>query len=622
MKGNMFRGWTLIGILIFFIAGCAKQNIPTGGAKDILPPKIVKSIPLNSTVNFKGKSITVTFDDFFVLDKITEKFMVSPPMAAKPVISIRGKNLIVEFKEKTKDSTTYTLYFQDAIKDLNEGNPLNNFQFVFSTGKVIDSLSVTGDVLNSSNLEPNKNTLVLMYSNLADSAPRKVLPDYITQTDVNGGFRINNVKGGKYKIYALQDINGNRKYDLADEAFAFIDSIIDVTPARNYLPVPKEAPDTTKIKRKTGSVKHYKELPDTLKNRGKASAIKPYVEGEHKLYMFAEAKRARYLTSSARKIPYQLVYTLSLPPDTLKFEFNIPGSGEKDYFIEKNPTQDTIMVWLRDSALYSRPQINTIVRFPFTDSTGTIIYKRDTVPMRFLATRAGKMKEERKNLKYTTNIQNNFLKPGQTILFSSQTPFRPADTSRIKLYEKEPNAKMTIPYVLSKDSSNSRRYFMKAKLKEGGKYILIADSAALADIYGERSDSSGINFSIRTPNSYGRLTMNITDTTNKTNREGDFIIQLLDVKENVIDEKKLKNKGSVVFPLLERGKYRIRAIFDLDGDGKWTTGDYNKKRQPEPVSYYQDEVEIKVDWEIQQDWDLGIKNFKNRNMGAKTEQTR
>jgi uncharacterized protein (DUF2141 family) len=616
MKGSIVGVCTIVFITIYVIAGCAKQALPQGGPKDMIPPKIVKSVPLNSSVNFKGKSIIVTFDEFFTLDKINEKFMISPPMKVKPLISVRAKSLIIEFREERKDSTTYTLYFQDAIRDLNEGNPVNNFQFVFSTGKVIDSLSVTGNVLDAFNLEPEKSTLVLMYRNLADSAPRKTLPDYITQTEENGWFRINNIKEGKYKIYALQDNNNDKKYNLADEKFAFIDSVLDVNPARNYLPLPKEVPDTTKITRKGPAGKRNKELTDTLTIKAKAAAAKPYVEGEHKLYMFTAEKRAHYLTSSGRKMAYQFIYILSLPPDTSKFEFSIEDPGEKNYFIEKNRTQDTITVWLRDSILYSKPLIKTVIRYPFTDSTGIIIYKRDTIPMRFVAARASKVREVKSKYKFTTNIQNNFLKPGQQIIFSSQTPFRQPDTSRIKLFEKAANSNERIPYTLIKDSLNSRRYFMNAKLKEGGKYTLITDLSAFGNIFGERSDSSGINFSVRTADSYGLLTLNILKG------EGDNIIQLLDVKENVIEEKYLRNEKSVVFPLLEKGKYRFRAIYDLNNDGKWTTGDFDKKRQPEPVSFYHDEIEVKINWVIEEDWDVGIKHFKNRNMGTNTVQTK
>ena len=148
----------LFQLLIILISACAKISSPSGGPRDRLPPVVVKSIPVNGAKNFKGKSIAITFDEYVVLDNINEKFMVSPPMKKKPRVFIKGKSVNVEFDEKLKDSTTYTFYFQDAIRDLNEGNILENYQFVFSTGPVIDSLSVTGNVYNAFNLEVPEKT--------------------------------------------------------------------------------------------------------------------------------------------------------------------------------------------------------------------------------------------------------------------------------------------------------------------------------------------------------------------------------------------------------------------------------------------------------------------------------
>jgi uncharacterized protein (DUF2141 family) len=588
MKGRLARFGPIITIMILIVGSCAKQAMPTGGLKDTKPPKLVKSIPPKATVNYKGKNVIVTFDEYFVLDKINEKFMVSPPMKLKPAISVRGKNLIVEFKEPLKDSTTYTLYFQDAVKDLNEGNPLNNFQFVFSTGKIIDSLSLTGNVYNSNTLEAEKNILVLMYRAVADSAPQKMLPDYLSQTDLNGGFRINNIKEGKYKLYSLKDNNNNNKYDINDEAFAFLDSVLEITPTRNYLPEPK--------------------VVDTTRTKLKKPAEPQVIEGEHKLYLFTAGKKMHYLSSSDRKLPYQLIYTLSLPPDTSKFEFNIQDSGTKDYFIEKNPEADTLIYWLRDSTLYSKKEINTIISYPFTDTTGRVIYKRDTLSMLYLPGPVSRGKGAKNTYKYATNIQNNSLTPGLPIIISSQTPFRQPDTSRIKLYESKISAKNYLPYFLVKDSSNSRRYFLNAALKEGRKYILITDSAAFGNIYGDFSDSTGISFTVRTENSYGQLNMNIL------NGQGDLIIQLLDDKEKLLAERKLKNKGLAEFPFLEKGKYRIRIVYDLNGDGKWTTGDFALKRQPEPVSYFPNEIEIRINFLEIEDWDVGKKNIKNQKL--------
>jgi Bacterial Ig-like domain len=270
MKLKTLKFVFLLLALALVLSYCAKQVAPSGGPKDETPPVIVKSIPVSGITNFKEKEIEIEFNEYVQLDKLNEKFMMSPPANEKPDIYLRGKSLFIKFNEDLKDSTTYTLYFADAVKDLNEGNPIENFQFVFATGSVIDSLSVTGNVLQSENLDPGKNVLVVLHSVLADSAPRKILPDYITLADINGGFRINNVKEGKYRMYALIDNNSNKKYDLADEVFAFLDTIADINHFKNWLPIPK---DTARAK---PVVKPLKPGEKIVKEK-----VVPHIDGEY-----------------------------------------------------------------------------------------------------------------------------------------------------------------------------------------------------------------------------------------------------------------------------------------------------------------------------------------------------
>ncbi len=180
-----------VGVAAFVLlagAACAKISAPTGGPRDTDPPVILKSQPENGTVMFTAKSFSVTFDEYVVLDKITDKFMVSPPLTTKPEVKLKGRDLVVSWDEQLADSTTYTFYFQDAIRDNNEANPIPNYQYVFSTGPVLDSLTVTGNVFNATDLEAAPDMLVMMYSNLSDTAPRTLLPAYISRPDLSGGF--------------------------------------------------------------------------------------------------------------------------------------------------------------------------------------------------------------------------------------------------------------------------------------------------------------------------------------------------------------------------------------------------------------------------------------------------
>lgn len=594
----------LIFLITIFLSGCAKISSPTGGPRDLIPPVPLTSVPENGARNFTGKKIVIPFDEFVILDNISEKFMVSPPMKNKPEVLIRGKNVNVVFQDDLRDSTTYTLNFQDAIRDLNENNVLDNYQFVFSTWKVIDSLSVKGQVFNAFNLNVPENTMVLLYRNLSDTAVRKTLPDYISRVDKQGIFSINNIRPGTYNLFALKDADNSKNYNQIEEEFAFLDSGIVVTPEKNYFPPLKEVkprtlPSGVRLPTTRPVMPVEKPVAVILPDSG---VLKGY-----NLILFAAEKTAHYLTSSDRKFPYQLTYTLSLPPDSIGFEFSIPGSTDESYFIEKSKNRDSIIVWLTDTSLYSKPQISTLVRYPFTDSTGVLTSKEDTVLMRFLKPRQTRGTVKKTPLQLKTNLTGAPVKPGFQITINSSTPLREPDTSRIRLYEVVDEKKQKLlPFELYRDTVSYGIYRIKATLAEGKKYFYLSDSAAFRNIYGDVSDSTGINFSVAEANTFGELTMNITDVRTP------MMIQLLDQSEKMIREEYITKRGKVVFPLLDKGMYRLRAIFDLNGDRAWTTGDYDRKRQPEPVIYYSNEIEMRTDWKVENDWSPEIKNFKEQ----------
>lgn len=592
MIERIVRRYSFMIPVMIMAFGCAKMNTPSGGPKDKDIPVILKSVPENGALNFTGREIVVTFNEFVVLDKISEKFMVSPPMKKRPEIFVRGKGVHIEYDDELKDSTTYTFYFQDAIRDLNEGNAINNYQFVFSTGNYIDSLSVTGNVYSGLNLDPPENTMVLLYSQPDDSSVIKQIPDYITRSESNGEFRIDNVRPGTYRLYALDDADNSKNYNSRDEFFAFYAKPIQVTPETSFLPQIK---DTTALKPSAD---------------GKVP-VKPVVTGEYPLIIFQAEKRLHYLASSLRKQAFQINYILSLPPDTMGFEFSIPGASPDGWFIENSRGKDSITVWLTDSTLYNRPEIETVIRFPFTDTLGITDVKYDTLQMRYIAPRAARSKTlKRIPYKVNTGITGQE-RPDKRITITALSPFLPPDTSRISLYEMLKEQRKRQPFSLVRDTSGSCRYFMDTRLNPGKNYLLITDSAAFSSIYGEYSDSAGVRFSVLPPESYGKLILDLRGY------KGSKIIQLLDTQEKLVRQVHQKDTIRLEFPLLEKGKYRARAIFDIDNNGEWTTGDFDLHRQPEPVTYYPEEIEIKENWEVVNPWTLSPDNYKEGKLQVK-----
>jgi hypothetical protein len=608
MKRSIIERSLTISLLFLLSGACAKISSPTGGPRDRTPPVILETIPAYGEKNFSGDRIEITFNEYVNLNNINEKFMVSPPMKKKPMVFIRGKRVIVDLEEKLRDSTTYTFYFQDAIRDLNEGNTIEDYQFVLSTGPVVDSLSVTGNVYNAFDLETPEKTMVLLYRELADSFVVKHLPDYISRIDPKGYFRINNVKEGTYRLYALKDADNSKNYNLPDEEFAFMNSTVEITPEKNFIPVVK---DTVPVKPVIKELSKTRDTRTTEENTVQDTIVRI---GEYPLMLFTAPKTNHYLTSSARPLKYQLIYTLSLPPDTMDFRFRIPESTEMGYFIEKSLQKDTIKVWLTDSTLYSQSQINTIVDYPFTDTLGITTYREDTILMRFLAPRPARGSRIKKTVfTYETNLKVNTLKPEQKIFFRAGTPLAEPDTSKIIFYQIADSVKKRLPYRLTKDSTTTTKYYLDADLQEGSKYLFIADSASFGNIYGEYADSAGYNFSVKKADSYSKITVSIINCTT------DCLVQLLNNQEKVVGEKPINTDGKIVFPLLDAGTYRLKVIYDLNDDGKWTTGDFSKERQPEPVSYYPREINLKSGWvlDIDQDWDIGKQNFKDQKLRQK-----
>ena len=192
-----------------FTSSCARMGQPDGGWYDDDPPKVIGSSPLDQSANVHSKKITIFFDEYIRLEDASNKVIVSPPQLEMPEIKAAGKRIIVELKDTLKENTTYTIDFSDAITDNNEGNPMGNYTYCFSTGEQIDTFEVAGYVLDASNLEPIKGIMVGLYDDLADSAFKTKPVLRVSRTDGSGHFVVKGVAPGKYRAYALKDADGD-----------------------------------------------------------------------------------------------------------------------------------------------------------------------------------------------------------------------------------------------------------------------------------------------------------------------------------------------------------------------------------------------------------------------------
>ena len=220
------KKFIIVGAVASLIAACASIGSPDGGPFDETPPVFLGSNPEPRALGVTDKRVTLEFDEFIKIEKAAEKVVISPPQMTQPIIKTNGKKIVVQMDDTLKANTTYSIDFSDAIVDYNEGNPLGNFAFLFSTGEQIDTLAVSGTVLNAANLEPVKGILVGLHSDLADSAFVTKPFDRVSRTDADGRFTICGIAPGTYRAYALQDANQNYAFDQKNEMVAFLDSLV------------------------------------------------------------------------------------------------------------------------------------------------------------------------------------------------------------------------------------------------------------------------------------------------------------------------------------------------------------------------------------------------------------
>ena len=209
--------------------GCAQISSPTGGVRDTIAPVLVKANPPNRSLNFSGNKIVLTFDEYINLQEVQQNVFVSPLQKSNPVINFNFKTVNIKFKDTLLPNTTYSINFGNAIKDLNEGNPLKDFTYTFSTGNVIDSLSLSGKVILAESGKIDSTLIALLYRNATDSAVLKTRPAYIAKVKGDGSFRFNNLPPDSFRVYALKDGDGGKTYNSKTETFAFLDSQVVVS---------------------------------------------------------------------------------------------------------------------------------------------------------------------------------------------------------------------------------------------------------------------------------------------------------------------------------------------------------------------------------------------------------
>ena len=347
-------------MLVIIGYSCASMGTPDGGPYDEMPPKFVGSSPKLHAVNTKNKKLELEFDEFIKLEKAAEKVVVSPPQLDQPEIKVVGKKVVIELIDTLKDSTTYTIDFSDAIVDNNEGNPMGHFTYSFSTGASIDTMEVSGTVLNAADLEPIKGIQVGLHKNLNDTAFTKLPFDRVSRTDSRGHFSIRGVAPGKYRIYALMDGNQNYLFDSKTEAIAFSDSIIipSMMPATRQDTIWKDTLTIDTIK----TVGYTRFMPDDIILR-----------------VFKEENTRQFFSRSQRDKENHFILKFSAKADTLPTLTGLNFDATDAFIVEANTGNDSICYWIKDSLVYQMDTLEIQMDYLYTDSLNQLVPKTDTI---------------------------------------------------------------------------------------------------------------------------------------------------------------------------------------------------------------------------------------------------
>lgn len=456
-------------ILVFF--SCAQIVSPTGGKKDTVPPRVVKYLPDSAATNFNAKNVSIFFDEYIQVNDLQKQLIISPPMKIQPEIKVKGKTLLIELKDTLKDNTTYTFNFGNSIQDYSEGNAKQNFQYVFSTGSVLDTLKFSGTVKNAIDLKADKEVWVMLYDAFDDSVPYKKSPSYVGFTNADGTFSINNIRSGTYKAFALKEANNTLVYDSPEESIAFSDTLI-------------------KINQNT----------------------------VHDFLLFKEEPKKQRLVKNFVNGYGRIVLAYAKPVSDISFKGLNAGTKTETFLTEYNKRRDTITVWFPDFTNDSL-HFQTVVDKNTTDTIKicTCLFQK-------------KGKGEVFKLNATTNIPPAMPfngNKGIEVKFNHPVNLLKSKPQNVYLTNNSVGLKYTNTDSLQ---LTMRHLLFKFPLIPDSSYKLFIPPATFTDIFGLTNDTIKAAFKVQEEKYYGSLKLNL-----KMKIRIKYILQLMNDKGEIVD---------------------------------------------------------------------------------------
>ena len=596
--------FNLVFLAIVLIYSCASPGTPDGGPFDETPPRFLGSSPRPGETANKSKKITMNFDEIVKIERAAEKVIISPPQLEQADIKANGRRIQVELFDTLKPNTTYTIDFSDAIVDNNEGNPLGNFAFMFSTGDVIDTMEVSGTVLNAEDLEPIKGISVGLHANLDDSAFVKMPFERISRTDSRGRFTIRGIAPGKYHIFALMDGNQNFQYDSKTEMIAFSDSLI----------VPSSKPDVRQDTIWADSL-----IIDTIKTVNYTH----YYPDDIILRAFKTEDDRQYLKNSERDKLNHFILVFNAKADTLPEITGLNFDSRDAFVVETTSRNDSICYWIKDSLLCEQDTLMMQLKYLATDTLNQLSLTTDTIyitnkqdkAQRQKAAEQAKQKEEKERKKKSKRGEKadsitvipflnakvdapSTLELGSNISISFDEPIVAIDTSAIHLQVMVDSLWQDLPYIFEADTAEYRKYWVIAPWEPEKEYQFSIDSLAFKGLYGLYTKKiKETSLKTKAVADYGTIFLNLPQSPEYT------IVELMEGDGKIVRRQPISNEKTADFYFLPAGKkYYLRLFYDKNRNGIWDTGNYEQHQQPEEVYYYPKSWEMKANFEFEETW--------------------
>jgi len=665
------------------VVACANIGTPDGGEYDITPPRILSTTPRFGGINTKSQKIVLQFDENIKLDNPMEKVVISPPQINQPTIDATGKRITITLNDSLKPGVTYTIDFSDAISDNNEGNPIKDYAFTFSTGETVDTFQVSGYVLDASNLEPIKGIMVGLYAvgDEEDDLPDSVFTtrefERVSRTDASGHFVIKGLNPEfQYRVFALKDMDQNFMFSQKAEMIGFNHQLITST----------AKPDVMR-----DTIWHDSIYYDSI-------VYTPYTHfypDDIVLTAFTEEGQNRALLKRERPQLEYFSLFFTAPDSTLPEIEGLNFDSYDAFVVESNVRKDTITYWIRDSLIYNKDTLQMAVTYNYTDTLNQLVSKTDTLLMwskmsyekvqkrkkkEWEDYRKEYIKEYKQELRRQQAEGNNAgeevsgqaetaatdsvyepdgptdmsfdfssdsvapqpsnqesaqpspstgrrgrsrgrervkdedivippmpesyldvkmsggnINPDQNIDFTFSQPIDTCYADMFHFYQTIDSVDYEQPFLIRRLPGTSMKYRFYAEWKPDSSYVLKVDTGAIVNIYGVRLAGLKRTIKVKGMDKFSQLTVNLV------NAEDCAIVMLLNQTGGVVKKAKSVN-GRVDFFYIDPGTYYLSMFYDRNGDGVWTTGDYEKQLQGEETFYYPGAINLKAQWEISQTW--------------------